>query len=111
MFRNYCRIAWRNLQKHSFYTILNIFGLSLGLACSLVLFLFINYHLGFDAYHLKAERIYRVVTDLHLDDGSVQYEKGAPFALAAAIRTEIPQYWVTGWLRALWKIIRERLSV
>ena len=91
MLKHYFRIALRNLQRHSFYTALNIFGLSLGIACGIILFLFISYHLGFDGYHRKAGQIYRVVTDLHLDDGSVQYEKGAPMALAAAIQTEIPQ--------------------
>ncbi|PWV51844.1 ABC transporter permease [Chitinophaga sp. S165] len=91
MLRNYCRIAVRNLRRHSFYTILNVFGLSLGIACSLILFQFITYHLGFDGYHQKKEHIYRVVTDLHLDDGSVHYEKGAPLALAAAIQRELPQ--------------------
>lgn len=91
MLRNYCRIALRNLRRHSFYTILNVFGLSLGISCSLILFQFITYHLDFDAWHQKKEHIYRVVTDLHLDDGSVQYEKGAPLALASAIQAEIPQ--------------------
>ncbi|HWK03471.1 MAG TPA: ABC transporter permease [Puia sp.] len=91
MLKNYIRIAWRNLQKHSFYTGLNIFCLSLGISCGLILFQFIHYHIGFDRYHRKAAQIYRVVTDLHLDDGSVKYEKGAPLALAAAIRAEIPQ--------------------
>ncbi len=91
MLRNYCRIAVRNLRRHSFYTILNVFGLSLGIACNLILFQFITYHLGFDGYHQKKEHIYRVVTDLHLDDGSVHYEKGAPQALATAIQREIPR--------------------
>ena len=91
MLKNYIKLAWRNLRKHSFYTILNIFGLSLGIACSLILLQFISYHLGFDRYHRNASKLYRVVTDLHLDDGTVLYEKGAPMALAAAIKTELPQ--------------------
>jgi len=91
MIKNYLKLALRNLKKHSFYTILNISGLSLSLACGLVLFQFIHYHLKFDSYHRNAANIYRVVTDLHLDDGSVQYQKGAPLALAAAIQAEVPQ--------------------
>lgn len=91
MLRNYWRIALRNLRRHSFYTVLNVFGLSLGITCCLILFQFITYHLGFDAFHQKKAQLYRVVTDLHLDDGSVKYEKGAPLALAAAIQSEIPQ--------------------
>jgi putative ABC transport system permease protein len=91
MLRNYIRIALRNLRRHSFYTILNVFGLSLGIACALILYQFISWHLAFDTQHSKAQNIYKVVTELHLDDGSVQYEKGAPLALATAIKTEIPQ--------------------
>src|SRR5580700_3979578 len=72
MLKNYCRIAWRNLRRNSFYSVLNITGLSIGVACGLVLFLFIQYHLAFNAYHQKATQLYRVVTDLHLADGSVQ---------------------------------------
>jgi putative ABC transport system permease protein len=91
MLKNHLLIALRNLRKHSFYTILNVLGLSLGIACSLILFLFIRYHFGFDRYHREAGQIYRVVTDLHLDDGSVKYESGAPMALATAIKAEVPQ--------------------
>ena len=72
MLKNYCRIAWRNLRRNAFYSALNITGLSIGVACGLVLFLFIQYHLAFNAYHQKAPQLYRVVTDLHLADGSVQ---------------------------------------
>ena len=97
MLKNHLLIALRNLRKHSFYTILNVLGLSLGIACTLVLLLFIRYHFGFDRYHRQAGQIYRVVTDLHLDDGSVKYESGAPMALATAIKAEAPQ----GKVRAL----------
>jgi putative ABC transport system permease protein len=91
MFRNYVKIAFRNLRKHSFYTALNVFGLSLGIASGIILFLFISYHLSFESYHQKASRIYRVITDLHLDDGSVKNEKGAPLALSTALQSEVPQ--------------------
>lgn len=91
MFKNYFKIAWRNLRKHSFYTILNVFGLSVALACTLVLFLFLQYHLRFNNYHQKTASIYRIVTDMRLDDGSVHYEKGAPLALLTTIRQKLPQ--------------------
>ena len=91
MLRNYFKITWRNLRHHSFYTGLNIFGLSLGISGALMLFLFIQYHLAFNTHQRQAAQIYRVVTDLSLDDGSVKNENGAPVALATAIRNEIPQ--------------------
>ncbi len=91
MIKNYIKTALRNLRKHSFYTALNVFGLSLGVASGIILFLFISFHLSFDSYHQKGSRIYRVITDLHLDDGSVKNEKGAPLVLATALKSEVPQ--------------------
>lgn len=90
MLNNYLKIARRNLWKHKFYTALNIFGLSLGIAGGLVLFQFISYHLSFDGYHRKAGQLYRVVTDLHMDDGSQINEQGAPFPLTAALQNQQP---------------------
>jgi putative ABC transport system permease protein len=91
MIKNYFKIAWRNLYKHKFYALINVFGLSLGMACSIILFQFISYHLSFDTYHHKAKSLYKVVEQMHLDDGTTLYEKGAPMVLARAIKAELPQ--------------------
>src|SRR5882757_5188983 len=91
MFKNYIKIAYRSLRKQKFHTVLNILGLSLGMAGGLVLFQFISFHLSYDRYHQKSEQLYRVVTDLHLPDGSVEYERGSPLALTAALQNELPQ--------------------
>jgi putative ABC transport system permease protein len=91
MLSTWLRIAWHSLRKHSFYSLLNVFGLSLGVASCLILFQFISYHLRTDAYHKKAARLYRVVTDINLADGSVNSDRGAPMIMADAIRTELPQ--------------------
>jgi putative ABC transport system permease protein len=91
MIRNYFKIAWRNLRKHKFYTLINIFGLSLGISCCIILFQFITYHLSFDTYHHDAKSLYKIVEQMHLEDGTTLYERGAPMVLAAAIKTELPQ--------------------
>src|SRR5882757_2739988 len=91
MLKSYFRIAFRNLSKHKFYTALNIFGLSLGMAGGLVLFQFISFHLSYDRYHRKDGQLYRAVTDLHLPDGTVVHEKGTPLGLTAALQNELPQ--------------------
>ncbi|MEN0055929.1 MAG: ABC transporter permease [Mucilaginibacter sp.] len=91
MVRNYSKIAWRNLRKHQFYTCINVLGLSLGLACSIILFQFISYHLSFDTYHHNAKSLYKVVEQMHLEDGTTLYERGAPMVLARAIKTELQQ--------------------
>jgi putative ABC transport system permease protein len=91
MIRNYFKIAWRNLRKHKFYTLINIFGLSLGISCCIILFQFITYHLSFDTYHHNAKSLYKIVEQMHLEDGTTLYERGAPMVLAVAIKTELPQ--------------------
>jgi putative ABC transport system permease protein len=91
MFKNYIKIAWRNLWKHKFYTIINILGLALSIGCSIILFQFITYHLSFDTYHLNAKRIYRVVHRLTFDDGVPLYDQGAPLALARDVKASDPR--------------------
>jgi putative ABC transport system permease protein len=91
MLQNYFKIAWRNLTTQRSYTLLNILGLSVGMAGGLLIFLFVRYHLSTDRHHTKFDRIFRVVTDLHLDDGSVEYYPEAPLPMAQALRTDFSQ--------------------
>jgi putative ABC transport system permease protein len=91
MIRNYFKIAWRNLRKHRFYTLINIFGLSLGISCCIILFQFITYHLSFDTYHHDAKQVYKIVTNLHLPDGSIENEQGSPLVLGKVLKNDIPQ--------------------
>lgn len=90
MIRNYLKIAWRNLWKHKFYTSINIFGLSLSIGCSIILFQFIAYHSSFDTYHHDAKKIYRVVHRLTFDDGIPLYDQGAPLAMVRDIKATEP---------------------
>lgn len=61
MYRNYLKTAWRNLMNKKAYSAINIFGLALGIACCLLIFMFVQDELSFDNYHEKGDRIYRVV--------------------------------------------------
>ncbi|GAB3916270.1 ABC transporter permease [Larkinella terrae] len=91
MLQNYFKIAWRNLTSQRSYTLLNILGLSIGMAGGLLIFLFVRYHLSTDRHHSKFDRIFRVVFDLHLEDGSVEYYPEAPLPMAQVLRTQYPQ--------------------
>ncbi len=86
MFRNNLKNAWRNFYKQRFYTAINVFGLALGIGCSLILYLFISYHLSFDRYHINGKRIFRTVTDLHIPDGSIDYDPGSPYVLGGLLK-------------------------
>ena len=61
MFKNYLKIALRNLFKHKVYSFISIAGLSVGIACCLMILLYIQHELSFDRYHNNGDRIYRLV--------------------------------------------------
>ena len=71
MFKNYLKIAWRNLLKNKGYSVINIGGLAIGMTCFLLIVMFIKNELSYDSYHEKAENIYRIVhhgSEDNLDD-------------------------------------------
>lgn len=60
MISNFFKLGWRNFTKYMSYSLINIFGLSIGFSSALLLFLIIRYENSFDGFHSKADRIYRV---------------------------------------------------
>jgi putative ABC transport system permease protein len=74
MFRNYFKIALRNLSRNKVYSSINIIGLSLGLACAMLIILYTSDELSYDRFHTNADKIYRVISDRVNPDGSVEYK-------------------------------------
>jgi putative ABC transport system permease protein len=60
MLRHFFQIAWRNLKKRKLFGFINIAGLSIGMACCLLIALYVQNEFSYDRYHTKADRIYRV---------------------------------------------------
>ncbi|MDF9799890.1 putative ABC transport system permease protein [Catalinimonas alkaloidigena] len=77
----------RNLWKNKSHTTINVLGLSLGITCSIVLFLLIRFWLSFDTYHSKADRIYRLVRTTTYQ-GNTDHTGGVPVPLPDALRTD-----------------------
>jgi putative ABC transport system permease protein len=73
MIRNYLLIAWRNLKKNKTYSIINIAGLAIGLACFLLIALFVLDELSFDKYNEKADRIYRLNARIKFGGADLSY--------------------------------------
>ncbi|GAA4803247.1 ABC transporter permease [Olivibacter ginsenosidimutans] len=72
MLKNYIKIAWRNLLRYKFISFINLFGLSIGITCCLLIALYVSDELSYDRYNRHAERIYRVErTFLNPEDKSV----------------------------------------
>jgi len=91
MFRNYLKIAWRNLIRHHNFTVLNVLGLSVGVAVALLLFMAVRYDLSFDQFHADTNRIYRVVRKQVYANGNENFTSGNPLPVAAALKTDLPQ--------------------
>ena len=64
MFRNYIKTAWRNLLKSKMFSLINVIGLASGLACFVLISLYVVDELSYDRYNKKADRIYRVNSDI-----------------------------------------------
>jgi putative ABC transport system permease protein len=91
MLRNYFKIALRNLWKSKNFFFINIFGLAVGITCSLLIFLFVQDELSYDKFNKDSGNIYRVVKDFVNDDGSRLPDATTPPALAPAMQRQIPE--------------------
>ncbi|MEI9908397.1 MAG: hypothetical protein WDO71_01230 [Bacteroidota bacterium] len=71
MIRNYLKIAIRNLLKHRFISFINLFGLTVGLTCCLLITTYILNELSYDKYNKNADNIYRVTRSFNNQEGVV----------------------------------------
>ncbi|WKN41102.1 ABC transporter permease [Tunicatimonas pelagia] len=90
MIRNYLKITLRNLANQKLYTFLNVLGLSIGIASCLMILLYVHHELSYDAFHEKAERIYRVGLNGKIADQEVFTTNTTP-PLAYTAVEEFPE--------------------
>ncbi|HEY5823107.1 MAG TPA: ABC transporter permease [Cyclobacteriaceae bacterium] len=89
MLKNYLTTALRIMLRQQGFTIINILGLTIGIACSLLLIIYINHELSFDRFHKDSDRIYRIGFEGKLQgDRFLSGETGAP--LAAVFQKDLP---------------------
>jgi putative ABC transport system permease protein len=90
MIKNYLKIAWRNLVKNKAHTFINIAGLSVGLACSLLILLWVQNELSIDAFHKNGDRLYSVYERQYYDN-KVHGQYNTPGLLANELKKQIPE--------------------
>jgi putative ABC transport system permease protein len=90
MFINYLKIALRTIRRHKGYSFINIAGLSVGMACFLLILLFSQYEFSYEQHHENADRIYRVNVEQQLTD-RVFRAQTSPVPLAEALHNELPE--------------------
>lgn len=90
MLKNYIKVAIRNIRKNKVYALLNIMGLSVGLASFFIIYLFLQNEYAYDQFHPKADRIYRVIQETTLGTG-VETKGETTSALAPVAAEVIPE--------------------
>jgi putative ABC transport system permease protein len=89
MIKNYFKTAFRNLWRNKNFTLINISGLAVGIGVCLVIFLVVQFELSFDNFHPNKNRVYRIITELHSEDG-VKRTAGVPFPLPVTMHNDFP---------------------
>jgi putative ABC transport system permease protein len=85
---NYIKIVFRNIKRHKGYSFINIGGLAIGIACSLIIFLYVAYELSFDSFNANRDRIYRITQEYRDRD---KIRQAAYFKVLPPLQNEIPE--------------------
>jgi putative ABC transport system permease protein len=90
MFKNYLKIALRNIKRQKGYSFINMAGLAIGMACCILLFLWVQDELSFDRFHENADEIYRVISEIHTVD-KITHNARTPNPLGPAVKEKYPE--------------------
>ena len=91
MIKNYLKSAWRNIRKHTGFSLINAGGLTLGIASCLLLMLYVSYHLQYDHQFKNLDNIY-VVENNQAGDGKIYTFSATPGVLAPVAKNETPGF-------------------
>ncbi|MBF9253436.1 ABC transporter permease [Pontibacter sp. 172403-2] len=91
MFKNYLKMAYRNLMRHKVFSLINILGLALGMTCSILILLWVQDEISFDRFHADADNLYRVMEIQHYPGGDDLTIDANPGPLAEALEAELPE--------------------
>ncbi len=90
MISNYFKIAWRSLIKNKFFSMINIFGLAIGLCSFILISLYISDELSYDNHFKNADRIYRINSDINFGGTSMKMSQSAD-PMGAVLKKDYPQ--------------------
>ncbi|HVW15376.1 MAG TPA: ABC transporter permease [Mucilaginibacter sp.] len=90
MFRNYLKIAWRNIVRHKTYSAISVAGLAVGFAAFLLIFLVVRYEQSFDQFHVHKNQLFRLIR-VPRNGAHESYRMGVPFPVAPGLRSNLPQ--------------------
>jgi putative ABC transport system permease protein len=90
MIKNYLKVAWRNLMKNKVFSFINIFGLSVGLACCMLITLYLHHEISYDRYHKNINQLYQLGT-IFVGEDKEDRTPNTPAPMAAAMKQEFPE--------------------
>ena len=90
MFKNFLKVAIRNIVRQKIYSLINILGLAIGLACSLLILVFIMHELSYDQFHDKKDQIFRLCIKGKLGETEMNMAYSA-VPTASAFNDEFPE--------------------
>ena len=99
---NYLKVAWRNLMKSKAFSFINVFGLSVGLTCCMLITLYILHETSYDRYHKNIDRLYQVGT-VFISAGIESRQGSSPSPLAPLMKSVFPQVEAAARLRPLFE--------
>src|SRR4028118_226908 len=91
MLQHNLRMAYRNIKRFKSTFLINLVGLSTGLACTLLIYLWVHDERSMDKFHELDDRLVQVVQNINLGDGGVLTEESTPALLGKAMQQELPQ--------------------
>ena len=92
MIRNYFKTAWRNLWKNKVFSLINILGLSFGMAACLLILQYVNFELSYDHFNKNAADLYRVVNDRYQNNKLIQHGTISYSGVGKALRDDYPKW-------------------
>ncbi len=108
MFNNYLKITLRNISKHKGYSFINISGVAMGIACTMLILLWVQDELSYDRFHENADRIFRVICSTS-DDGRPTNANGS-FGVGPALKKDFPEVIDTVRIRKMGQGVKRHLG-
>jgi putative ABC transport system permease protein len=98
MFRSYLKMTWRNILRHKGYSLINIAGLAVGMACCILIVMYVSDELSYDGFHEKGRRIFRANTISSVGSNTRSYAV-VPSVFTEGIAESVPE--VEAWTRVI----------
>ena len=90
MLKNYLKIAWRNMKKSKAFSFINVFGLTIGLTCCMLIAMYLFYELSYDSHHKNGDRVYQLGTAF-VKEGKEDRNANTPAPMAKTMQMAFPE--------------------